>query len=123
MATNNKMTNKEMMAEILANMVSINQRFDKIEERLSKLESPKKPTVSEKNAREKKEKDERTFREKKADWAKEKYTEEERKAYGEQKKAERAKQKKAYEEANKCFKEKVDYKVWKAKYNEILASL
>ena len=56
-------------------------------------------------------------------WAEKKYTEEERKAYGEQKKAEREKQRKAYEMANSSFTEKVDYKVWRAKYNEILKSL
>lgn len=55
-----------------------------------------------------------------AAWASKKYTEAERKAYGEQKRAERSKQKEAYEKANAFFTEKVDYKVWRAKYEEFL---
>lgn len=53
-------------------------------------------------------------------WAEKKYTAEERAAYGQQKQAERSKQKEAYEKANAFFTEKVDYKVWRAKYEEFL---
>ena len=120
----NKMTNREMLEQMVATMGTINSRLEGIEKRVDALEKVgKKPTTSAKAKPQATEKDTRSFREKKADWAKEKYTEEQRKAYGEQKRSEREKKHKAYEEANKCFKEKVDYKVWKAKYDEILATL
>lgn len=121
------MTQKEMLMNIMNTMGTINQRLDGIESRVASLEKSKKTqnptTVGKSKPQPKKEKDERTFREKKAEWAANKYSEAERKAYGEKKKAEREKQHKAYEMANASFKEKVDYKVWKAKYNEILATL
>ena len=122
--TNNKMTNKEMLQQIMNTMGTINSRLDSIESRVSALETSKKPSVSGKGGiRITKEKDTRTWSEKKSEWASQRYTEAERKAYGEQKRAEREKQHKAYELTNKCFTERVSKAEWRKKYNEILATL
>ena len=122
--SNNKMTNKEMLQQIMNTMGTINSRLDSIESRVSALETSKKPSVSGKGGiRTTKEKDTRTWSEKKSEWASQKYTDEERKAYGEQKRAEREKQHKAYELTNKCFTERVSKAEWRKKYNEILATL
>ena len=40
------MTNKEMLQQIMNTMGTINQRLDGIEQRVTALESPKKPTVT-----------------------------------------------------------------------------
>ena len=88
--SNNKMTNKEMLQQIMNTMGTINSRLDSIESRVSALETSKKPSVSGKGGiQTTKEKDTRTWSEKKSEWASQKYTEAERKAYGEQKRAER----------------------------------
>ena len=122
--SNNKMTNKEMLQQIMNTMGTINSRLDSIESRVSALETSKKPSVSGKGGiQTTKEKDTRTWSEKKSEWASQKYTEAERKAYGEQKRAEREKQHKAYELTNKCFTERVSKAEWRKKYNEILATL
>lgn len=128
--SNNKMTNKEMLQQIMNTMGTINSRLDSIESRVSALEKSKPstyggyPTVSGKGGiKTTKEKDTRTWSEKKSEWASQKYTEAERKAYGEQKRAEREKQHKAYELTNKCFTERVSKAEWRKKYNEILATL
>lgn len=120
------MTNKEMLQQIMNTMGTINQRLDGIETRVNALENSKPSvakTVSKKAKATKTVEDNRTWKEKKSEWASQKYSEAERKAFGEQKRAERDKKHKAYEMANACFKKKVGYKVWKAKYNEILATL
>ena len=122
--SNNKMTNKEMLQQIMNTMGTINSRLDSIESRVSALETSKKPSVSGKGGiQTTKEKDTRTWSEKKSEWASQKYTEAERKAYGEQKRAEREKQHKAYELTNKCFTERASKAEWRKKYNEILATL
>ena len=122
--SNNKMTNKEMLQQIMNTMGTINSRLDSIESRVSALETSKKPSVSGKGGiQTTKEKDTRTWSEKKSEWASQKYTEAERKAYGEQKRAEREKQHKAYELTNQCFTERVSKAEWRKKYNEILATL
>ena len=122
--SNNKMTNKEMLQQIMNTMGTINSRLDSIESRVSALERSKKPSVAGKGGiQTTKEKDTRTWSEKKSEWASQKYTEAERKAYGEQKRAERDKQHKAYELTNKCFTERVSKAEWRKKYNEILATL
>ena len=112
--SNNKMTNKEMLQQIMNTMGTINSRLDSIESRVSALETSKKPSVSGKGGiQTTKEKDTRTWSEKKSEWASQKYTEAERKAYGEQKRAEREKQHKAYELANQCFTERVSKAEWR----------
>lgn len=136
------MTQKEMIAEMLNKVNSIDKRLDGIEKnqkslekRVEKLEHPTTPTVTTKKKSNPtataKEKDNRTWTEKKAEYASQ-FTEEERKAYGEQKraereakKAEREKQKKAYEAATAYCNEKgtKDYKTWRTKYEEVLKTL
>ena len=87
------------------------------------VQKPVKGTGAKAPAKKAEEKPQMTRKEAIKAWAEKKYTAEERKQYGEQKKMEREKQKMAYELANAHFTEKVDYKVWRAKYNEILKSL
>ena len=115
------MTQKEMLQQLLNSQASFDKRFDRIEERLTNLEKGKAPKSGRGSSKE--EKAVKTKREAINEWASKKYSEEERKAYGEQKRAERELQKKAYEAANKKFKEKVAYDVWKAEYEKQLKKL
>lgn len=119
-----KITNAQMLSQILESLNGVNAKLDSIDKRVTALEtqktnkpsSPKgKPATAVKES-----KPQMTKKEAIAKWASEKYTEAERKAYGEQKRAERSKKHEAYEKANAFFTEKVDYKVWRAKYEEFL---
>ena len=119
----NKLTNSEMLSQILVSLNGVNEKLDSIDKRVTALENQKssKPSSPKgKPATTKEPKPQLTKQESIKAWAEKKYTPEERAAYGEQKRAERAKKHEAYEKANAFFTEKVDYKVWRAKYEEFL---
>lgn len=115
------MTQKEMLQQLLNVTTSISTDLADLKSRVETLEKGKAPKSGKGSSKE--EKAVKTKREAINEWASKKYSEEERKAYGEQKRAERELQKKAYEAANKKFKEKVAYDVWKAEYEKQLKKL
>lgn len=120
-----KLTNKEMLEQLIQSTNAINLKIDSIEARVSKLENPTQPKIATKGSKgNKKQVKKQTWSEKKAEYAKQ-FTKAERKAYGEEKQLARKNQRLAYEKTNKFFEKKgyVGKAVWRKKYNEILATL
>ena len=115
------MTQKEMLQQLLNVTTDIKTDIADLKSRVSTLEKGKAPKSGRGSSKE--EKQAKTRREAINEWASKKYSEAERKAYGEKMRAERENKHKAYELANKKFKEKVDYDVWKAEYEKQLKKL
>ena len=113
------------MEQILAEVTALRGEMDDIKKVVygtDKKETGKKS--GKKGSAKKSEEKPKTRKEAIDQWCKDKgYSDADRKAFGEAKKAEREMQRKAYEATNKKFKEKVDYKVWKAEYEKQLAKL
>ena len=115
------MTQKEMLQQLLNATTDIRSDIANLTSRVETLEKGKAPKSGKGNN--KVVEAPKTRKEAINEWVSKKYSEAERKAYGDKKRAERELQKKAYEAANKKFKEKVAYDVWKTEYEKQLKKL